>query len=641
MQSSNSIPPILRLDSDVWSSIAQLAPPNVLIKLSLLSPTLNYRIKQGSRALNVFWTHLEYIELAVIFGCINQYPRVTQVSISSEDPFKLHWRPANWSLLPARLTTLSLRLTRSICSLLGGSVDLRENLPNLTALEIIEAVDKPLIDEPVLIRLDKLPSSLLRLCVISSRLLPTSVSDLEVLPASLEVLTLDCGLKLLSAEFGSLNEKRLLPAFPPSLRELRLNLVHNLLHVDLKALPSSLRLLHFKSGTPMHAGPFDSSDVDPTFEGSRLDLPLLEELRIGHLSLTVAQAFEMIPSSTTRLEVNLTGINPDNLTLAASIVAKITHFGLCNVCDNKTVEAMFSKQIAAPKLEHICVLGNPAPPSISGPTLKKINTYLPSSLKTLNMALSSATMPYLFNFTYPRGLTSLKLNPWIELNNHYLTMLPSSLELIYAHIPADPLALLFSWMPSRFPHLRSITVPVSMKIESLTPIPDQLEELSLILFAQKLGLSERVHSLLQGSKLRKLIVNLQGSKVYLPGALSLLRALPSKLISLELSINCRFTNEWPVVFPSTLTHISIKCRPNGSFETYRRSDDPKYSGDVSHPVFPPTLQSLELSGNGSFETLPSHLSRLSLADGLNGNHARYFALRKPFFPQTATDATLQ
>lgn len=267
MQNSPLDAPILRLNSDIWSSLGAFTSPNELIKLSMLSPLLRDRIKQGTRSLHLCWTSYHYIDVSTVLHVINQYPHVSEVSFTSQDNIKPHWTPVDWSRLPTQLTSLSLCFADSVCSFFGNPVLIGDLLP---CLRVSEDVVSPSVHLPPLLRLRGLPPHLLHLHISSYRPLSTPYSDFNELPTGLETLALDLKLGFVADEsdgFSPITVKMHAPRFPPHLKSLSYGHCNGFLHLDLSTLPQTLESLDFRA-FPMMCAPFDTPLGGSTLAGS-------------------------------------------------------------------------------------------------------------------------------------------------------------------------------------------------------------------------------------------------------------------------------------------------------------------------------------------------------------------------------------
>lgn len=644
-QSSAIDTPILRLDASVWASFGAFAFPNDLIKLCILSSSLRDRIKPSTRVLKLNWTSKHYIDLSTVLHESKQFPSVSHLHFESQDELKPHWVPVNWSLLPSHLTSLSFSFNNCIAFFLGGSNLIGDLLPSLTSLALIEHGTGGSKPPGFLVRLCGLPTSLLHLHLASNMHLQAVYSEISALPASLETLTLDMKTSLVDDQIVALNDKVRAPSFPRNLKTLSYGQYHPLAHLDMGALPRSLRSLHFACLGPMRSGSFESNSTSSTLEGSSLDLPLLTDVFLPDLCANLEAALTVFASpSIERLHLAKLQQVTD-LQAAAPLFAKMVSY-YYEGYNKQLLEAILEGAIPVPKLKCLQTQNavTSSPPSLLMRSANRADAHQryvattsqgdTTGLMELYIAQSSTFHRFL---DAPSGLIANLVNlhiPNIEIDTDHLDKLPDTLECFEAPFFNETLAHLFIRMNSdaRFPKLKQVLVMAPISCESIEPIPSQVEKIVLQLLipstahAEHLGRTIQAASLLQSLTLHFRRTSAGASDDLSEEAtIRLINSMPLNLTSFVMMGLKSISKRWPLVFPTSITSLG-----------FTSSSSKELPAKIpSAVVFPPSLRSLELPTGEGFtpDELPRHLS--ALIDGFRGSNQAYFASRKHPDPNLA------
>lgn len=596
LQSSTTEAPILRLDRDVWSLLSIYVLPNDLVRLCMLSTSIASRIKLGTRSLKLSWSSIHYIDVSTVLSYISQHPHVSEVSFESQDGMKPHWTPVDWISLPTGLTSLSLSFAGSVTSLFDGNHRIGELLPNLSSLRVSEEVRSQ--DPPYYsIRLHCLPSSLLELKIMSHRMIQVPSTDFESLPATLITLALDLRLILVDDRFGPHAKKMDAPRFPPNLTTLSYGQEHPRCHLVLSNLPRSLQSLDFRSCSYMEVGSSDAHAIS-TLEGSSSDLPWLKTFLLPRLYLTAANAASIIPSSVTRLAVLFVeaGIQEDTSHIFSKLVSYQRSWRDGLVCSK-----ILDGSLPSPCLERLDTLRRDT--SVSTPT-RLLPRGTPPGLREVSIDHPQ----FIANFLQNLRLTPLLAK--VELKGHLLPLkqlleLPDTLEFLNVPLLAFTLAQLFDAMrtKSRFPNLKHIQAAKDIPGDSLASIPPQLRELVLEL-TLPLGVKDRLRTTLRAAtQLTTLTIELpSASSVSVLNSIELMKTLPPNLTRFRFLGGAKLSNNWPIVFPESLT--ALECMSRSSSKEVGEVVDP------APPVFPPKLRKLAMSHPERFNIneLPAFLS---------------------------------
>lgn len=633
--------PILRLNADIWTSLAFFLEANDAFRLIIVgSQLLSQRVRRVTH-LCIQWHSGNYVRFNSLSTQIHTFKSIRSLDFSTSIPILRHYTPINWDLLPKTLSSLKLAFCDSL-QLLSNNIPLSSLCPNLEVLFLHDTISADTLDAPPRrLDLSSLPSSLRTLRLIcedrSFALFPDQLSHL---PPELQYLQLMIPFFILTrAEFESkmdigayyfsdscTSRSCLFPPLPNSITFLSLKFMSDVFYLDMNTLPPSLQSFEIQSD-------FVVNLMDKTRDNSanrncllyidqdtRNHLPCLHTLLVETFQVDASIALSFVPPSVTKLALDLQGEGKD---LAHQVLeafgAKLVSFYAASFPDLNLL--LLSGKAFLPQLKQLDMSFTTSPsPKDTLASLSSLQEIclgngtsipIPASATQLESRRIDPPVPYeyLRDLNLGKSLQILKL-PRISLSTECLGLLPDSLEDIVARMEYSVLVdlwqqMLYSSTPleemdskpdscsSRFPRLSSMTIYASSPVyqgstpETLIQLPLQLQTLELNVDFRNTDPAFLL--LIKNSHLRKLSIR-SGERRPSPSP-DVLHHLPQTIVDLSLHGSMPLSLSWDVQLPPKLRRFCYSSPFDSELPTQVQFDD--------SPILfklPPHLTALILRG---------------------------------------------